>query len=1620
MQNLLDSSPQGWFSVDRAGRYTAFNQAHFRRMEGVYGVQIERGKPLLDYVLVPADRERIQANIERALAGEAFSQVGAVGGDAGRERKWIEVHHAPLRDSQGGVTGVSIRSEDVTELYRTRDDLHSSEKLFATAFLQAAVGVAQLAPDGTFLRANPALCAVLGYSEVELRARRLAEVTLAEDQPAGRAAPGEPLRYAARCARKDGTLVWADVSIIADRGGDGQIPFEIAYIQDITQAKNAQNELLAHKTRLDELVWERTQQLANSEMLSRSLFENSTAMMVILDPITRNIVDVNPAACAFLGLPYERVLKIRRADLFDIPTADLRGYTEKLIGGERVVFETVFAKSGGGIHHLGVQLDLVQYRQGQALLAVLHDITAYKQVELAARDNERRLQELIDLIPEFIWSADATGRVDFINQQTLAYLGMTPEQAMGRGWEKAVHPDDEAELERKWQEAARDGQAMEIEMRLRRHDGEYRWFLNRGQPVRDAAGRVQKWYGVVVDISDRKQAEAETAFQAALLEQVENGVIGITFDSTVVYWNRFAEEMYQWTRAEALGRNLLDLLAPVEIEEPPRESSAMSSQKWSAGAYTVRRKDGSSLHIDVSNSYLRDQTGGIIGFVLISQDTTERRRVEADAAERVRLIDQLAAQAPGVLFQLRRRLDGSYCLPYCSAALRTIFQAAPEAACEDVTLIAETVAAADQAELVVKVEESARGLQPFEAEFRICLPAGTQRWMWITARPEDLGDAGVMWSGFCADITERKLLEDQARLNEEKWRAVFDLLPVGVAVVDSNHQISDSNQALAQIMKLTAGDFAKGTHLDSQFLKPDLSPMTVEDSPSARALREQRAVRDIEIGMARQGGEVLWISVSAAPLPSGQGAATVMVDISGRKELESALRERVKELTCLHEIGSLVVNKAVSEAELCQRMVSSLAQAVGIPGEAAVELELDGARFTAGPPAGAHRVETTAQVKTKGRVRGRLGLFTPVHRAETRASRQNMLDDLAAMLGFWLERREAEAEVRKLISAVEQSPAAIMITDPSGNIEYVNPRFCDLAGYRLEEVLGKTPGILQSGYTPRAEYRELWNTITAGGTWRGEFRNRKKNGEFYWENASISPIMGEDGAVTHFLAVKEDISARKRDLERIKEALAFNQTILDSAPIGIVIYNAAGDCISANLAAGAIVGAEQAALLQQNYHNIASWKTSGLYAAAVQAVQSEQAVVTQAHILSTFGKEMWVNTRFVTFTAGEETHLLMMFEDNSERLQAQADLEITNDRLTGMVADLETRNHHADLLRQMSELLQVCTSAEEARAVVDQFAPRVFQDCRGAVYMNAVTPGSLAAVSTWGTGLESEAEFTADACWALRRGQTYAYDADTAGVRCRHVTRDFRGSYLDVPLSAGGEALGLLHLEWEPTAAGAGSAGGEQANPAASLPRAAQGSTHELTQLFADNISLSFSNIRLRETLHDQSVRDPLTRAFNRRYMEETLDRELPRARRKNGHTALIMLDIDHFKKFNDTFGHAAGDLILTRLTRLLQANVRGEDVVCRLGGEEFLMILPEADGAVAAARAEGIRAEVEAMNIVYEGGYLGTITVSIGAAVFPQNGSARAELIHKADQALYLAKKNGRNRVELFVEPEG
>jgi len=215
---------------------------------------------------------------------------------------------------------------------------------------------------------------------------------------------------------------------------------------------------------------------------------------------------------------------------------------------------------------------------------------------------------------------------------------------------------------------------------------------------------------------------------------------------------------------------------------------------------------------------------------------------------------------------------------------------------------------------------------------------------------------------------------------------------------------------------------------------------------------------------------------------------------------------------------------------------------------------------------------------------------------------------------------------------------------------------------------------------------------------------------------------------------------------------------------------------------------------------------------------------------------------------------------------------------------------------------------------------------------------------------------------------------------------------------AQGEVLGVVHLRHNPLAA-------ESADSAASL-------NELLAVTLAEQVAVALMNLKLREALRNQSIRDPLTGLFNRRYMEETLEREMRRAERSHQPLGVVMLDLDHFKHFNDTYGHAAGDLLLRELGALLNTRLRGSDIACRYGGEEFALILPEMPLAIIRQRVEALRLGIKQLYVRHRGQSLGIVTVSAGIAMFPEHAAAGEALLRAADRALYRAKAEGRDRV--------
>ncbi|HTV60422.1 MAG TPA: diguanylate cyclase [Verrucomicrobiae bacterium] len=364
-----------------------------------------------------------------------------------------------------------------------------------------------------------------------------------------------------------------------------------------------------------------------------------------------------------------------------------------------------------------------------------------------------------------------------------------------------------------------------------------------------------------------------------------------------------------------------------------------------------------------------------------------------------------------------------------------------------------------------------------------------------------------------------------------------------------------------------------------------------------------------------------------------------------------------------------------------------------------------------------------------------------------------------------------------------------------------------------------------------------------------------------------------------------------------------------------------------------------------------------------------------------------------------------IYSDISGQLRAAQEAHRHAEELAEMVQELKIHNTEMGLLSELNSLLQCCATSQEAYTAVGQSAKKLFPAATsGALYVLGADKKTLEKAAEWGAATVSDPAFEPSLCWGFRRGQAHWSDHPGGGVVCGHLKDPVEASYLCVPMISGNKTAGVLHLQIDR---------GEREREMPGFESMMQG-MERLAVTASGQIALAMASLRLKEELQSLSIRDPLTGLFNRRVLEESLQREIKRAHRKGQHVSLVFIDLDHFKQFNDTFGHAAGDEVLIRMAHLFQSYYRSEDVVCRFGGEEFAVILPEAQPGDAVARAEGLREEAGKLVIRHEGRELGRVTLSIGIAAFPDHAAAPEELLRAADESLYRSKTTGRNRVSL------
>lgn len=598
---------------------------------------------------------------------------------------------------------------------------------------------------------------------------------------------------------------------------------------------------------------------------------------------------------------------------------------------------------------------------------------------------------------------------------------------------------------------------------------------------------------------------------------------------------------------------------------------------------------------------------------------------------------------------------------------------------------------------------------------------------------------------------------------------------------------------------------------------------------------------------------------------------------------------------------------------------------------------------------------------------------------------------------LYSEIRESEQRFRQLAEHIEQ---VFWLEDPERPLVfYVSPAYETIWGQTPQSLYDHPQSWFDAIHPDDRESVLAAQVRKVSGAYNIEYRVIRQDGSLRWVWSRAFPIRDEAGQVYRIAGIAEDITERKVAEEVLRQ---------NEERFKLMAWATKDAVWDWDLRTNQIWWGEG---LQKVFHyssemtkTNAEWWFEHIHAEDRGKVRRtiEQALEGGMEFWS---KEYSFQRKDGTYAdmmdrgyilrdeSGKPYRMIGAMLDISERKYMESMLLLTNEQMGQFLNELQRRNREIALLNEMGRALQACQSSEEAYRIIADLSNQLFPQTTGALYLFNTAHTLVRVVASWGELPTAQEKFAPDDCLALRRGLTHALTEDQAGEHCLHLGEPLPPASLCLSIQVQSEILGVLHLESQDV---------ENLNEA----------KRQLAYTVAEQTGMALSNLNLRAALREQSIRDPLTGLYNRRYMEEVLKQQLSRATRQLHPLGIIMIDIDHFKRFNDTYGHATGDALLRKLGLLLQRRIRGEDIACRYGGEEFVLILPDASLEAAQQRAEELRHEAGQLRSQDGNQSPEAITLSLGVAIYPEHGRTMENVLRAADAALYRAKQAGRDRV--------
>lgn len=603
-------------------------------------------------------------------------------------------------------------------------------------------------------------------------------------------------------------------------------------------------------------------------------------------------------------------------------------------------------------------------------------------------------------------------------------------------------------------------------------------------------------------------------------------------------------------------------------------------------------------------------------------------------------------------------------------------------------------------------------------------------------------------------------------------------------------------------------------------------------------------------------------------------------------------------------------------------------------------------------------------------------------------------------------RRRVEAEQsleesdRNFRAMADALPTLIWLADTAMLCTFFNRAWLEFTGRGLDRELGTG---WTSGVHPDDQERCLKtyrDAFEARKPFEMQYRLRHASGEYRWIVDAGTPRYTVDGTFNGYFGHCMDVTEMQRLTEALAEGRERYALAQRAAHIASLDWDVESDRLRFSDEIEAMFGFAPGNIARSVDAFLACVHPAdrpALQRAIETAIKKDRNYAIEHRIVRPDGTVRWVEQTGDIIRDEEDraTRMIGIVQDITARRQAEEGLRQSNKQLAASLAALQRHTEDLTHINEMNEFLQSCLREEEIHEVFGHMA-RTLNLGSGGMLAVLRPPGrALHSAATWGDAEGMDALFTLNECWGIRRGQIHEPVTGQAGLHCAHLR--VRPAHLTLcqPMVVQGETLGLITVR-----------------APAEIGTDAWLRIRQLSVTLGEALKLAISNIRLREALREQATRDPLTGLFNRRYLDETLPRELHAALREDQTLSLAIIDLDNFKHYNDTWGHEAGDQVLIQVSRFLREHLRASDIACRFGGEELVAVMPGAELQEARDRIARIADLLRHAELHIDDRPLPTVTFSAGIALAPLHGDHADALLRAADQALYAAKQAGRDRI--------